>query len=130
MTEPHRFTSIITCLSSLSSQIVRQTPDFRQGQTFVLPILMSVLPGIDANDFKKTSITLQFLKSLLMVITCADCSSAVNIRNDLDEVRITTYMNSLCCDLFTAVSFTLYNRRLKKRFVYRQPSSKILSVNF
>jgi proteasome activator subunit 4 len=88
MTEPHRFTSLITCLAGMTRQIVRQTSNFSQGQTFVLSLLMSVLPGIDSNDFKKTSVTFQFLNSMLMLITCVDCSSAVNTRTDLSEVRI------------------------------------------
>ncbi|CAF4303396.1 unnamed protein product [Rotaria sp. Silwood2] len=87
MTEPHRFTSILTCLAGMTGQIVRQTLDFPQGQTFVLPLLISVLPGIDANDFKKTSVTFQFLNAILMLITCVDCSSAVNTRNDLTEIE-------------------------------------------
>jgi proteasome activator subunit 4 len=87
MTEPHRFISLITCLAGMTRQIVRQTPNFTQGQTFVLPLLISVLPGIDSNDFKKTSITFEFLNSMLMLITCVDCSSAVNTRNDLSEVK-------------------------------------------
>jgi proteasome activator subunit 4 len=88
MTEPHRFTSIITCLAGMTRQIVRQAPDFSQGQIYVLPLLMSVLPGIDSNDFKKTSVTFQFLNAMLMLITCVDCSSAVQTRNDLTEVRL------------------------------------------
>lgn len=88
MTEPHRFTSVITCLAGMTRQIVQQTPNFSQGQTFVLPLLMSVVPGIDPNDFKKTSVTFQFLNAMLMLITCVDCSSAVNTRNDLNEVRL------------------------------------------
>ncbi|CAF4657490.1 unnamed protein product [Rotaria sp. Silwood1] len=87
MIEPHRFTSIIACLSGMTRQIVRQTSNFSQGQTFVLPLLISVLPGIDANDFKKTSITFQFLNAILMLITCVDCSSAINTRNDLSEIE-------------------------------------------
>lgn len=87
MTEPHRFTSIITCLASMTRQIVRQTPEFSQGQTFVIPLLMSVLPGIDSNDFRKTSVTFQFLNSMLLLITCVDCSSAVHTRNDLSEIE-------------------------------------------
>ncbi|CAF3758140.1 unnamed protein product [Rotaria sp. Silwood1] len=87
MTEPYRFTSIITCLASMTGQIVRQTLKFSQGQTFVLPLLISILPGIDANDFKKTSVTFQFLNAILMLITCVDCSSAVNTRNDLTEIE-------------------------------------------
>ncbi|CAF0851617.1 unnamed protein product [Adineta steineri] len=87
MTEPHRFTSIITCLTHIARQIVQQTPSYSQGQTYVLPLLISVLPGIDLNDFKKTSVTLEFLDTMLMQITCIDCSSAVNIRNDLTEIE-------------------------------------------
>ncbi len=88
MTEPHRFTSIISCLAGMTRQIVRQTPDFSQGQIFVLPLLISVLPGIDSNDFRKTSVTFQFLNAMLMLITCVDCSSAIHTRTDLSEVRL------------------------------------------
>ncbi|CAF0754546.1 unnamed protein product [Rotaria sp. Silwood1] len=87
MTEPHRFTSIITCLADMARQIVRQTPDFSQGQTYVIPLLMAVLPGIDSNDFKKTAVTFQFLNAILMLVTCVDCSSAVHTRNDLTEIE-------------------------------------------
>lgn len=87
ITEPHRFTSILTCLAGMARQIVRQTPEFSQGQTYVLPLLMAVLPGIDSNDFKKTAVTFQFINSMLMLITCVDCSSAVTIRKDLTKVK-------------------------------------------
>ncbi|CAF3512541.1 unnamed protein product, partial [Rotaria sordida] len=87
MSEPHRFTSIMTCLASIARQIVRQAPYFSQGQTYVLPLLMAVLPGIDSNDFKKTAVTFQFLNAILMLVTCVDCSSAVHTRNDLTEIE-------------------------------------------
>ncbi|CAF1508572.1 unnamed protein product, partial [Rotaria magnacalcarata] len=87
MSEPHRFTSIMTCLASLARQIVRQAPHFSQGQTYVLPLLMAVLPGIDSNDFKKTAVTFQFLNAILMLVTCVDCSSAIHTRNDLTEIE-------------------------------------------
>ncbi|CAF3616295.1 unnamed protein product [Rotaria sordida] len=87
MTEPHRFTSIITCLTHIARQIVQQSSAYSQGQIYVLPILMSVLPGIDLNDLEKTSVTLEFLDTILMLITCVDCSSAVNTRNDLTEIE-------------------------------------------
>ena len=48
---------------------------------------MSVLPGIDLNDLKKSLVTLEFLDIMFILITCVDCSSAVNTRNDLTEVR-------------------------------------------
>ncbi|CAF4369000.1 unnamed protein product [Rotaria sp. Silwood2] len=87
MTEPHRFTSIMTCLTHIARQIVQQTSAYSQGQIYVLPLLMSALPGIDLNDLEKTSVTLEFLDTILMLITCIDCSSAVNIRNDLTEIE-------------------------------------------
>jgi proteasome activator subunit 4 len=71
----------------MARQIVRQTPYFSQGQTYVLPLLMAVLPGIDSNDFKKTAATFQFLNAILILVTCVDCSSAVNTRDDLTEVK-------------------------------------------
>jgi hypothetical protein len=87
MTEPHSFTSIMGCLTRLARQIVRQTPSYSKGQIYVLPLLMSVLSGIDLNDFNKTSLTLEFLHTVLLLITCVDCSSAVHTRNDLTEVK-------------------------------------------
>ncbi|CAF1622524.1 unnamed protein product, partial [Adineta ricciae] len=87
ITEPHRFTAVITCLAGMTRQIVQQTPSFSQGQTYVLPLLMAVLPGIDSNDFKKTAVTFQFLNAILILITCVDCSSAVHTRNDLTEIE-------------------------------------------
>ncbi|UJR24623.1 hypothetical protein I4U23_005997 [Adineta vaga] len=87
ITEPHRFTSIMKCLTHISRQIVQQTTTYSQGQIYVLPLLMSVLPGIDLNDWKKTFITFEFLDTILMMITCVDCSSAINTRNDLTEIE-------------------------------------------
>ena len=100
MTEPHRFTSIIHCLTRLTRQIVQQTPSYSQGQTYVLPLLMSVLPAIDLNDTVKTSATLEFLDTILIMITCVDCSSAVTIRNDLTEVKLNFILLSNKSPLF------------------------------
>ncbi|CAF0736207.1 unnamed protein product [Didymodactylos carnosus] len=87
MTEPHRFTSIMNCLAGVARQIVRQTPHYTEGQTYVIPLLMAVLPGIDPNDFKKTAVTFQFLNAILMLVTCVDCSSAIHTRTDLTPIE-------------------------------------------
>lgn len=84
--EPHRFTSIVTSLTRVLRQVVRYTPDYFHGQTYVLPLIRAVMPGIDLNDAEKTSVTLKFLNTLFMMISCIDCSSAVNTRKDLTEV--------------------------------------------
>ncbi|CAF3673338.1 unnamed protein product [Rotaria sp. Silwood1] len=97
--EPHRFTSIMTCLTRITRQLVRQTSCYSQGQTYVLPLITSVLPGIDLNDFKKTLVTLEFLDTIFMLITCVDCSSAIHIRNDLTEMireKITDFLTHAC----------------------------------
>ena len=93
--EPHRFISFITCLTHMARQLVQQSSSHSQGQIYVIPLLISVLPGIDLNDMEKTSVTLKFLETILMLITCVDCSSAVNIRNDLSEVSWNRYFKRL-----------------------------------
>lgn len=71
----------------MARQIVLQTANFTQGQTYVLPLLISVLPGIDSNDYHKTEVTFQFLHAMLNLIICVDCSSALQTRADLTEVN-------------------------------------------
>ncbi|CAF3689421.1 unnamed protein product, partial [Rotaria sp. Silwood1] len=85
--EAHRFTSLMHCLKRMTRQLVRQTSSYFQGQTYILPLLMSVLPGIDLNDIEKTSMTLDFFDAIFMLISCVDCSSAVHTRNDLNEIE-------------------------------------------
>lgn len=77
----------MNCLKHIARQMVQQTPSYSSGQTYVIPLLLSVLPAIDLNDTDKTFATLDFLETILSLITCVDCSSAVNTRNDLTEVR-------------------------------------------
>jgi proteasome activator subunit 4 len=74
----------MNCLTCITRQMVR----YPQGQTYVIPLLMGVLPGIDLNDLNKTSVTLDFLISVFKLIICVDCSSAVYHRNDLTEVIV------------------------------------------
>ncbi|CAF2738132.1 unnamed protein product [Rotaria sp. Silwood2] len=87
ITEPYRFTSILKCLTYVARQIVQQTSSYYHGQIYLLPLLMSVLPGIDLNDSEKTLTTLKFLNTIFSLIVCIDCSSAVDIRNDLTDIE-------------------------------------------
>lgn len=87
MSEPHRFTSIVSCLTIMARQIVRRTPTFPQGQSYVVPLLLAVLPGIDSNDMEKTKVTYEFIHAILTLIPCVDCSTALHNRDDLSEVR-------------------------------------------
>jgi hypothetical protein len=125
ITEPHRFTSIIACLAGMTRQIVRQTANFSQGQTYILPLLMRVLPGIDSNDYRKTTVTFQFLNHILKLITCVDCSSAVQTRVDLSDVSA-----NVRTTLGEQVEHLRFRFRLKRMFACRQKNSKISLVNF
>ena len=87
VSEARRFISLLQCLPRIARQLVRQTPEYPQGQLKVLPLLLAVLPGIDWNDFEKTTATLDFLETILSLISCVDCSSAVNERTDLTEIE-------------------------------------------
>jgi proteasome activator subunit 4 len=70
------------CLTRITHQMVQ----YPQGQTYVIPILISALPGIDFNDVKKTMITLDFYNTIFKLIICSDCSSAVHTHDDLTIV--------------------------------------------
>ncbi|CAF3762586.1 unnamed protein product [Rotaria sp. Silwood1] len=87
MTEPDRFTSIMKCLPGIVRQIVRQTSNYSEGQTYILPLMMSVLPGINSNDFEKTAVTLEVLDAILKLVPCIDCSSVVHSRNGLTGIE-------------------------------------------
>ena len=87
MSEVRRSLSLLQCCPRLARQLVRQSPSFPHGQRDVLPLLIAVLPGIDWNDSEKSNATLEFLQTLLVLINCVDCSSAVDERDDLTEVR-------------------------------------------
>jgi proteasome activator subunit 4 len=84
--EPHRYTSILSCLLSVSREIVTFNK-FHETQTqlHVLPLITAVLPGLDANDSNKCCLTLQFLQNVFDCIVVCDCSPAVNYRSDLTE---------------------------------------------
>ena len=50
LTEPHKFTVAVKCLSSMARSLVRPGPSCQAGPTYVVLLLTAVLPGIDSND--------------------------------------------------------------------------------
>ncbi|CAF3528854.1 unnamed protein product, partial [Rotaria sp. Silwood2] len=101
MTDPDRFTLIMKCLPGIVRQIVRQTPSYSEGQTYVLPLLKSILPGIDSNDLEKIEVTLEVLDAILKLVPCIDCSSAVNTRTDLTEIIHAKITELLAISIFS-----------------------------
>ena len=113
------------CLTRVLRQIVRQTPDYLLGQTYVLPLITAVLPGIDLNDYKKTLVTLDFLNTMFMMVSCVDCSSAVHTRDDLTEV---SEVDPLIAVLKSMIDNLI--RRLNEKYACQQATLPMSSVNF
>lgn len=88
LTEPHKMTAALQCLVSISRALVTGHNGYTTGKTHVIPILFATLPGIDPNDFKKTSITLQFLTTFALMVPIVDCSKAHLYYDDLTEEEI------------------------------------------
>jgi proteasome activator subunit 4 len=91
--EPHRYTSILSCLLSVSREIVKYNRFHRETQTQMnaIQLMIAVLPGLDANDANKCCLTLQFLQNMFDSMIICDCQPAVNYRTDLTE-----YERTLC----------------------------------
>lgn len=85
ITEPHKYTAALQCLSSVSSVIASGRAGTEQVKTQVIPLLFTVLPGIDSNDYHKTSITLQYIMTQCILIPIVDCSKASLYHELIDE---------------------------------------------
>ena len=88
LTEPHRLTASMQCVISVARALVRANKFYPEGPSHVLPLLLSALDGLDVNDMKKCMVTFQFIATFSTLIPLIDCSSAVNVRNDLSEIEV------------------------------------------
>uniref|UniRef100_A0A336KJE2 CSON009560 protein n=1 Tax=Culicoides sonorensis TaxID=179676 RepID=A0A336KJE2_CULSO len=84
LTEPHKMTAALQCLLSVARALVSDKK-YTEGRTHIIPIFFAMLPGIDPNDIRKTSVTLQFLTSFALSIPIVDCSKAYQYYPDLTE---------------------------------------------
>lgn len=109
--EPHRYTSMLACLVSVPRELSIYSKDARFSNHSIVQLLISILPGIDINDLNKFILTNQLLSNVLGCIAVCDCSSAINIRNDL-----TDYEKELC--LLTAKFEDFILELLKKVFEF------------
>ena len=76
VTEPHRLTSLLSCLYAVSACLTTGQPDFPEGRTHVIPLLHAILPGIDVNDSFKTALSLKVITQLLSGVPLVDCSKS------------------------------------------------------
>nr|XP_026489617.1 proteasome activator complex subunit 4B-like [Vanessa tameamea] len=77
LTEPHRVTAAMSAVAAVARPMLRGADaDYPEGPTHVVPFLMTVLPGLDPNDIKKTLVTLHFILIFSSMVPYIDCSSA------------------------------------------------------
>lgn len=89
ITEPHKLTVSMMCVVAVARPMLEKLDGYQEGATHVLPLLMSVLPGIDPNDSLKCFVTFQFISTFATMVPLVDCSRASDHWKDLTEVRLT-----------------------------------------
>lgn len=109
--EPHRYTPMLACLTSVPRELVSYYNAAYHSQKYVIQLLLSVLPGIDINDLNKFILTFQFLTNVCNHIILCDCSPAVSIRSDLNEYErdicyMTRNFDDFIGELFKKFSLT------------------------
>ncbi|XP_049827617.1 proteasome activator complex subunit 4-like [Schistocerca gregaria] len=86
VTEPHKLTAAMQCMVAVARPMVQGARlGYKEGPTHVIPLLMSVLPGIDPNDVRKCFVTFQFIATFSTLIPIVDSSQASNYWSDLTE---------------------------------------------
>ncbi|XP_005100512.1 proteasome activator complex subunit 4B [Aplysia californica] len=83
--EPHRLIACMICIVSVARPMLMSPKYYPEGPSHVLPLLNLALPGIDANDFKKTLVTLQMVSTFVSLVPIVDSSDAVHTLQDLTE---------------------------------------------
>ncbi|KAK0164442.1 hypothetical protein PV328_003071 [Microctonus aethiopoides] len=82
LTEPHKLIAAMMAVTSVARPMVQGKRNINKGYTYnegpsrVLPLLMSSLPGIDANDLNKSYVTFRLILVYAMVVPFIDCSKA------------------------------------------------------
>jgi len=85
VTEPHKLTASMYSVLSVARCLVQKSKLYPEGQTHVLPLLFSVLPGIDTNDMRKSMITFQYISTFAALVPFVDNSDYVDNHPELTE---------------------------------------------
>ncbi|CAG0888612.1 unnamed protein product [Cyprideis torosa] len=92
LTEPHCLTSALKCVLGLTHPMLSSKKWYPEGPTHVLPLMTLSLPGLDPNDIRKCSLTLNLIAVLMGQVALVDCSNASEIYTDLTEHEQTVCM--------------------------------------
>lgn len=87
LVEPHQVTATLSCITSVARVLVTGGDHLPDAPTHVLRLLYLVLPGIDANDFRKSMSSFTLISSLIGLIPLVDCTPALNSGMEMTEVE-------------------------------------------
>ncbi|XP_011874622.1 PREDICTED: proteasome activator complex subunit 4-like [Vollenhovia emeryi] len=87
-TQPHKLTASIICMEAVARPMVQGSRNinkgyvYSEGPTHVVQLLLSLLPGIDANDSRKTFATLRFITGYATLISIVDSSKSTSVMTE------------------------------------------------
>ena len=87
LTSPHKFTAAAKCLGSVARILTRPGPSYPEAPGHVIDILVSVLPGIDCNDIKKTMTVFQLISIYGRLIPMVDLTAHLTSQSSLSPTE-------------------------------------------
>ncbi|XP_043485466.1 proteasome activator complex subunit 4A-like [Polistes fuscatus] len=92
LTEPHKLTAAMVSMVAVAKPMVQGSRNINKGYTYaegpmhVVPILFSLLPGIDPNDIGKCVVTLRLISVYALLIPFVDSSKSSAIADEEERL--------------------------------------------
>ncbi|KYQ53699.1 Proteasome activator complex subunit 4 [Trachymyrmex zeteki] len=92
LTEPHKLTASMICMVAVARPMVQGSRNTNKGYAYsegpmhVLPLLFSLLPGIDPNDVGKTFATFRLISVYATLIPIVDSSRSTAIMTEEERI--------------------------------------------
>ncbi|XP_012536547.2 proteasome activator complex subunit 4B isoform X1 [Monomorium pharaonis] len=92
LTEPHKLTASMICMASVARPMVQGSRNinkdyaYSEGPMHVVPLLFSLLPGIDPNDVGKTFATFRLISVYATLIPIVDSSRSTAITTEEERI--------------------------------------------
>ncbi|XP_011068182.1 PREDICTED: proteasome activator complex subunit 4B-like [Acromyrmex echinatior] len=92
LTEPHKLTASMICMVAVARPMVQGSRNINKGYAYsegpmhVLPLLFSLLPGIDPNDVGKTFATFRLISVYATLIPIVDSSRSTAIMTEEERI--------------------------------------------
>ncbi|XP_071649143.1 proteasome activator complex subunit 4B [Temnothorax longispinosus] len=92
LTEPHKLTASMICMVAVARPMVQGSRNINKGYVYsegpmhVLPLLFSLLPGIDPNDVGKTFATFRLISVYATLIPIVDSSRSTAVMTEEERI--------------------------------------------